>query len=151
MFSLSRVRESSHVSAMADAAAVSHTCGVCGEGFASKNKLFKHLKGSAECAKASVCVHAPICGMWHPQYKQHKHHANCLNAGTHIHARAPMLTQNLHARARAYARTLTRACTHAQGHERPAHLMLPEVCSRESRCYAARDLHNASSNVCRVP
>ena len=94
---------------MADAAAVSHTCGVCGEGFASKNKLFKHLKGSAECAKASVCVHAP---MRHVASSIQATQAS-LNAGTHIHARAPMLTQNLHARARAYARTLTRACTHA--------------------------------------
>ncbi|MGB1602000.1 MAG: hypothetical protein ACPIOQ_55245 [Promethearchaeia archaeon] len=28
-------------------------CAVCGEEFASKNKLFSHLKGSGECARVT--------------------------------------------------------------------------------------------------
>ena len=38
---------------LSDEPASHHACEVCGETFASKNKLFKHLKGGGECAKQS--------------------------------------------------------------------------------------------------
>jgi hypothetical protein len=39
--------------------AKAHTCGVCGEDFPSKNKLFRHLKGGGSCGRLAAGADAP--------------------------------------------------------------------------------------------